>query len=150
MDGNISLIYLSSVPAPRAEFINCDVEPLSVNDPFGKVKKGTLVLHGLLKQATGLRWLDSESDVSDFVDVYDQDEALKIGSVWLDVGSECPEEDVKIAWLDCRPWCLQICVDKALLLFVGRENRTYERVGIVYVFKEDWFKDAMVETVAII
>jgi hypothetical protein len=146
VDGNISLINVND-GVSRAEFINCDVEPLSVNDPFGKVKKGTLVLRGPLKQATGLRWLNSESDL---VEVYDQDDALKIGPAWLDVGSECPEEDVRIAWLDCRPWCLQICVDKALLLFVGRENGTYERVGIVYVDKEDWFKDAMVETVAII
>ncbi|KAN0102893.1 Heterokaryon incompatibility protein (HET) domain containing protein [Hyaloscypha variabilis] len=75
VDGNISLINVND-GVSRAEFINCDVEPLSLNDPFGKVKKGTLVLR--------------------------------------------------------------------------RENGTYERVGIVYVDKEDWFKDAMVETVAII
>ncbi len=95
VDGNISLIHVSD-GISRAEFINCDMEPLSVNDHFLKVKKGTLVLRGPLKQATGLRWLNADSDL---VELYDQDDALKVGSAWLDVGSEYPEEDVRIAWL---------------------------------------------------
>jgi len=57
IEGNISLLWANGGEgsALRAEFIDCTIEPLSTEDPFGKVKSGTLVLRGPLKQASGIR-----------------------------------------------------------------------------------------------
>ena len=49
IDGNIS--FRSDIRLFEAAFVDCTVQPLFANDPFGQVKSGTLVLEGRLKQS---------------------------------------------------------------------------------------------------
>jgi hypothetical protein len=59
---------------------------------------------------------------------------------------------VRARWREIKLWCLQLSAEEpiALLLFEEHESNTYQRIGLVYLSKKDWFEDALVQTVTII
>jgi hypothetical protein len=135
------------------EFVDCTVQPLSVNDQFGRVRDGKLVLRGPLKPASEVRWEGStEPPRHPEVYLFGGDGSLEIGPVWPDIGPEYPPTEVRARWREIKLWCLQLSAEEpiALLLFEEHESNTYQRIGLVYLSKKDWFEDALVQTVTII
>jgi Heterokaryon incompatibility protein (HET) len=151
IDGNVNFVLAGNHDSiSLTKFIDCSVEPLFSKDPFGRVRSGTLVLRGPLKQATEVRWEGLNSSA----ELFGGDGSIKIGPVWLDIGEEYPGEEVRAEWAKMKLWCLQMSavggMVVALLLVEERESDNYQRAGLVYSENMDWFQDALVQTVTII
>jgi len=144
LDGNIT--FASGTPPFLAAFVDCTVQPLFANDPFGRVKKGTLVLEGRLKQFE-VRWKGGKGIPNLF-----EPEGNYVGYIRPDtVGWNAPEE-IRAEWREMKPWCLQMSARISLLLLPVEEDGgdNFQRVGIAIREKGHWFQDTRSRTVSII
>jgi hypothetical protein len=144
IDGKID--FLSSRPSSIAAFVDCTVQLWSENDPFGRVKGGTLVLEGRLKESE-VRWQGADS----IPQLFGSDESF-VGDIWLDIDERNATEEIRVEWRELKPWCLQMSADISMLLLPVTEpgSDKFQRVGIVFVGNKDWFQGTPRRTVSII
>jgi hypothetical protein len=146
LDGNIT--FSSGTPPFKAAFVDCTVQPLFTNDPFGQVRKGTLVLEGRLKQFE-VRWqIGKESEIPALF----EPEGSYVGIIWPDTGGWNAPEEIRAEWRAMKPWCLQMTAGIFLLLLHVKENGSdnLQRVGIAHAERGDWFQGTSRRTVSII
>jgi hypothetical protein len=146
IDGNISFHSEPEVARFHAAFVDCTVQPLFANDPLGRVKNGTLVLEGRLKQFEA-RW-ESEKGFPRFYGP----EGSHVGPIWPNtVGRNVPEE-IRAEWREMKPWCLQMSARHSLVLLPVKDDGSghFQRVGIAIIEKSGWFEDAPRRIVPII
>ena len=144
IDGNIDF---SPVRPPfKAAFVECTVHPLFANDLFGRVKSGTLVLEGPLKQSE-VRWKGSNS----FPKLVELDGSF-VGNLWPDNEDRKARHEVRAEWRGMRPWCLQMTSEASIVLLPvrGHGSYTFRRVGFMCAPVKGWFEDAPRRTVSII
>jgi hypothetical protein len=145
IDGNIS--FPSDIAKFKAAFVDCTVQPLFANDPFGQVKSGTLVLEGRLKQFE-VRW-----EIGRIPALFEPEERSCVGYIFLDtlLFWNAPEE-IRAEWREMKPWCLQMTAGISLLLLHVKEHGSdsFQRVGIAHGEREDWFQGTPRRIVSII
>jgi hypothetical protein len=141
-----SIHFSSDGPPFKAAFVDSTVQPLFANDPFGRVKSGTLVLEGQLKQFE-VRWESGKRIPQLF-----GPEGSFVGYIWPNTVDWNAPEEIRAEWRGMKPWCLQMSADISILLLPVKEHRSdkFQRVGIVNVEKGDWFRSAPRRTVSVI
>jgi hypothetical protein len=130
----------------RSDFISCQIEPKSADNPFGEVLAGSLKLKGLLRQAwfnpseKHILWANEDDDISGAINAFCLAESRQGSSKQVEDNPSTDQEsgfeafhDESGNWPPMQVFCLPIwALEKAIwmgLLLVKSEKETFKCVG---------------------
>jgi len=141
----------------RCDFISCQIEPKSANNPFGEVLAGSLKLKCVLRQAwfnpsdTSILWVHKDDETSGAIEAHCWDDFRRSRSKQPE-HDESTDQDKRFKgyhdetgdWPPMQVFCLPIISVHddtvwAGLLLVKSEKETFKRVGFFENAPKEYF-----------